>query len=125
MLEFRGKAACDIFDKIRLTSSSFFEGQLSSLGEFLIGFTKNCFEHDPCFIGRRETIPVLDGLLEFFYLVKNGVCLGDLPEGVNRDILPCPCTRSCIQFFFNVVDCSDGFIMHVCHFFLEIIQMAW
>ena len=76
LLEFHGKAAHDIFNKICLSVPSCFEGQFSSIGEFLMGFSKMCFECDPYFLDCRETIPGFDLLLEFPCLVKNSVCLG-------------------------------------------------
>ena len=78
MLEFRIKAAQDVFNKIRLPVSSFFGGQFFSLGEFLMGLAKMYFERNPRFLDQREMIPGIYILLEFSCIVKNYVCLGDI-----------------------------------------------
>ena len=69
--------ATDVFEKILLTVSIFFEGKLSGLGEFYMGFSKRCLERNPRVLDQRETIPGLGGLQEFFCLVNNVVFLGD------------------------------------------------
>ena len=73
MLEFRGKGDHDVFNKIRFPVYNLFEGQLYSLGEFLMGLAKMCFERDPIFMYWREKIPGIDGLSEFSCLVNNVV----------------------------------------------------
>ena len=43
VLKYRVKAAYNVFNKISFPVSGLFEGQLSGLGEFLMGFAKNHF----------------------------------------------------------------------------------
>ena len=77
VLKFCGKAAYDVFNKCFFSVASFLKGKLSRLCEFLMGFAKNCFEHNVHLLDGRKTIPGLDRLSEISCLLKNGIGLGD------------------------------------------------
>ena len=77
VLKLCGKAAYDVFNKCFFSVASFLKGKLSRLCEFLMGFAKNCFEHNVHLLDGRKTIPGLDRLSEISCLLKNGIGLGD------------------------------------------------
>ena len=123
VLKFWGKVAYDLFNKIFLPVAILFEGQLSGISEFLMGFVKFCFECNPIFLDRRKTIPLLDRLSEFSCLVEDVIRLGDglrLWIGTPWHI---PVLEKVFNIIENVFNWIDGVEMHLCHFFFEIVHM--
>ena len=90
-----------------------------------MGFEEMCFESDPCFLDWTKMIPGLDGLLEFSYIVKNVVCLGDYLRVRKGTALHVPVLEKVFNLIENIFDWSYRVIMHICNFFFEISQMTW
>ena len=62
VLKFRKKAAYDISNNIYFPIFGLIRGQLFGLAEFLMGFTRMCFERDPYFLDLSKAIPGPDRL---------------------------------------------------------------
>ena len=90
-----------------------------------MGFKKICLKRDPSFLDWRKAIPGLDRFLEFSRLVDDVVGLQYFLRMRIGTMFHVTILEKVFDFVTNVVNWSEGVIVHLCYFFKIIIQLTW
>ena len=85
---------------------------------------KMFLERDPCLLDWRKAIPGLDRFLEFTSLVDDVVGLLYFLRVRIEKIFNVTIFEQVFDFFKDIVDWSDRFIMNFCYFFFKIVQLT-
>ena len=86
-------------------------------------FDKMSLESDPYFLYRRNTVPVLDILLEISSLIDDVVDLQDFLKARIWKLFHVTIFKRILDFVENIVTRGDQVIVHFGHFLSEVVHL--